>query len=123
MPDHYFRRKGTDMQTKPIKFYDVNLGFSKHSVKVTFMDGDLKHSRVVKISGNCKGFSIIDSAQERAIEEIINEIENGKDFVLKNDKGNCSSWDDSSFGSDAMDIQLQKLIVSVEIVEVIAEKR
>lgn len=103
--------------------YGMNSRFSVHTVRVTFMVDDKSHSRTVEINGNCKGFSILESAKEKVIDQVWDDVESVKGFTLFDDKGGTLLMDESSFGGNPIDMELEKLIVSVEIVGVVPEKK
>lgn len=101
-----------------MKEYDPNRHFGEHTVELTFQQWEFKLKRQVKVKGNCKGLTIIESAILNLADEWYEE--QGRDITLSlfDDQGNEL---ETTFEVDAIEEELQDILVKAEILGFINE--
>lgn len=105
--------------------YDPNINWSRHTIKVTFMQWDYLLTMEVEVTGNCSGFTIFDSAISACFDKIYDTAQDIALLLL--DKPAEDGVGDGGAGVDTLEItvedddELQELCVGIEIVAHVEE--
>jgi hypothetical protein len=88
------------------------------TVEVTVQSGEYQTKLATKVRGNCKGFTILESAARGVLEDLFEDTD--KDVVeleLKNPTGDTLLVDVCAEDED----EFLDMVVKVEIVDIVAE--
>lgn len=110
-----------------MKYYDVNLTYSKHVVRVTFMVFQYSGTVTFEIGGNCSGKSILESGIE-FLNDAPKIFENDCCFIYHEEDDTCSMKLHAKDSADVLEIdhepidEAENYIVAVEIVDRITQE-
>lgn len=98
-----------------MKNYDPNIKWGIHTVEITLQLWDYKGKITTEIGGNCKGFSILESAKD----EINENAKSNCKFKIIDDWFRCELKDDRG---DELEVEdeldnLDNHIVKIEIID------
>lgn len=101
-----------------MKDYDPNRCFGKHTIELTFQQWEFERKFEVEVRGNCKGFSIIESAILNLSDKLYEE--QGRDITLSlfDDQGNEL---EDTFEADDIEEELKDILVKAEILDFTGE--
>jgi hypothetical protein len=104
-----------------VKQYDPNRRDGNHVIEVTFMTDGYVRTVMTQINGNCRGFSIIQSGCDSAVEKLMDEVdERGATVFRDNKSGNTTSIDQSSGWTEE---DFKDMIVEAKIVRVYKKEK
>jgi len=104
------------MVLKPLTNYDPNITWARHTFELIFMQWDYSLTMSIEVGGNCRGAVLVDSAIDRAFDEIYDEYEDNAVIVLKRPAEDGSGEDTLEVTLDGTD-ELKSLCVSARIVK------
>jgi hypothetical protein len=96
-------------------------GFGDHTAKVTFQQDRFKLTKEVLIGGNCKGFSIIESAVDKAIDDLYEEFSPDSDDYEFISFDMVADNDDACSCGFENDEELRSAVVMVELTSWVRE--
>lgn len=63
------------MKEKSMQTYDPNIQWATHDVEIMYQQWDYTCTAVVQVEGNCKGFSIMESAISMHVDKIFEDAQ------------------------------------------------
>ena len=105
-----------------LKNYDPNITWARHTFELTFMQWDYSLTVEVEVGGNCRGAVLIDSAIDRAFDDIYDEDEDNAVIVLTRPAEDGGGDDTLEVTIDGTD-ELKSLCVSAVLVKHEKESR
>ena len=108
-----------------LKNYDPNDRFGEHVIEVTLQEWDYRGNLQVRVSGNCKGLSLISNIVDIILDAYPDHINSDCNFRIVEDGD--EEWFEAELkneNGEALDVDgdwydLEKMIVKVEIVDFI----
>ncbi len=99
-----------------MKNYDPNYAYGKHTVEITLQSWQYTGKIKTKISGNCKGFSVLESAKDIYEDD---KYESDCEFKIEDDWFSCTLKDENGETLDVDDEldSLEDYIVKLEIID------
>ena len=97
-----------------MKEYDPNRHFGEHTVELTFQQWEFELKRRVKVKGNCKGFTIIESAILNLADKLYEEQGRYINLILSDLQGNEL---ETTFEVDDVEEELKDILVKAEILD------
>lgn len=99
-----------------IKNYDPNITWARHTFALTFMQWDYSLTVTAEVGGNCRGAVLIDSAIDRAFDDLYDEDEDDAVIVLRRPAEDGNGEDTLEVTIDGTD-ELKSLCVSAVLVK------
>ena len=98
--------------------YDPNIRWAKHEVEITYQSWEYAAVATVSVRGNCKGFSIIESALSMHADKLYEDQGENTELTLTRTAADGSGQDTLHCSPDGEDIEqwLAEMCVGVRII-------
>lgn len=104
-----------ERETMQIENYDPNSNFGTHTVKLVFKMWEYEYSALVRVKGNCKGFTILKSAFDNFIFDF--KFEGGNDWTTLMFKDAKGDELEVTLSEEDFETELEDYLISATIIE------
>lgn len=105
-----------------MKTYDPNTFWSIHTVEITYQQWDYTATELVTVRGNCKGFSILQSAIQSHADDLYEKHGDAAEMLLKRpaeDGGGEDTLITTQHQDNSLETWLEEMCVGLRIVDVV----